>query len=155
MSVWVDNIYKVVTIVIVNQISIAFCNVIGEALVVETSQKQRLLDPDASAKNVSMYFMVKSIGSLLTAFSSGALLEVMDKRNVFLITACFPFMMVLSSILLIEKRLGDKPEDNGEEDPEVSQILNLSTTTKNLNDNYDTINEQQNKIELAENSKGE
>ena len=140
MSVWVDNIYKVVTIVIVNQISIAFCNVIGEALVVETSQKQRLLDPDASAKNVSMYFMVKSIGSLLTAFSSGALLEVMDKRNVFLITACFPFMMVLSSILLIEKRLGDKSEDNGEEDPEVSQILNLSTTTKNLNDNYDTIN---------------
>lgn len=140
MSVWVDNVSKVVTIVMVNQISTAFCNVIGEALVVETSQKQRLVDPDASAKNVSMYFMVKSIGSLLTAFSSGALLEVMDKRSVFLITACFPCMMVLSSILLIEHKSSKQSECNGDEDSEVTEILNQSTSTKNLNDNYDTIN---------------
>ncbi len=52
----------------------------NEALVVELSQKQSD-DHNAGAKNVSMFFMTKSIGSLLTAFSSGALLEYMDKRK--------------------------------------------------------------------------
>lgn len=52
-----------------------------EALVVETSQKQKEIDPEAGAKNVSTFFFIKSIGALLTAFSSGALLEYMDKRK--------------------------------------------------------------------------
>jgi Na+/melibiose symporter-like transporter len=85
MSIWVDSITKALLIVLVNQTCIAFCNVIGEALVVETSQKQKANDPDAGAKNVSLYFFTKSTGSLLTAFSSGALLEYMDKRKVFLL----------------------------------------------------------------------
>ena len=77
----------------INQISTAFCNVIGgifsyliklkEALVVETSQKQKELDPEAGSKNVSLYFLIKSIGALFTAFSGGALLEVFDKRKGF------------------------------------------------------------------------
>jgi hypothetical protein len=50
-------------------------------LVVETSQKQKHIDPEAGAKNVSIYFLIRSIGSLMTAFSSGALLEYMDKRK--------------------------------------------------------------------------
>ena len=71
------------------QFCTAFCNVIGgiiiklkiEALVVETSQKQKEIDPEAGSKNVSLYFLIKSIGSLVTAFSSGALLEIIDKRK--------------------------------------------------------------------------
>jgi hypothetical protein len=50
-------------------------------LVVELSQKQKEQDPEAGSKNVSLYFLVKSIGSLFTAFSSGALLEVLHKRK--------------------------------------------------------------------------
>jgi hypothetical protein len=48
---------------------------------VELSQKQKELDPEAGSKNVTLYFLIKSIGSLLTAFSSGALLENLDKRK--------------------------------------------------------------------------
>lgn len=105
MSFWVDSISKALTIVLINQTATAFCNVIGEALVVETSQKQKETDPDAGAKNVSMYFFIKSCGSLMTAFSSGALLEYMDKRKVFLITATFPIMIVASAILLKEVKV--------------------------------------------------
>jgi len=50
-------------------------------LVVELSQKQKEKDPEAGSKNVSLYFLIKSIGSLITAFSSGALLEILDKRK--------------------------------------------------------------------------
>ena len=81
MSFWVKTITQTLTVVFVNATAIAFCNVIGEALVVELSQRQKEHDPEAGAKNVSLYFLVKSFGSLLTAFSSGALLEYMDKRK--------------------------------------------------------------------------
>jgi folate/biopterin transporter len=142
MSQWVENLHQVVTVIVINQISIAFCNVIGEALVVETSQKQRHIDPEAGAKNVSMYFMIKSFGSLLTAFSSGALLEYMDKRKVFLITACFPCMIVISSILLREKTLNS--EDNGKSYQEYENESEGSASNykrnNNNSDNYETIN---------------
>lgn len=81
MSVYVDSVSKAITIILINQTATAFCTVIGEALVVELSQKQKAKDPNAGAQNVSLYFFVKSIGSLLTAFSSGALLQYMDKRK--------------------------------------------------------------------------
>jgi MFS family permease len=81
MSFWASTVVQVVTVVMITQISTAFCNVIGEALVVETSQKQKENDPEAGSKNVSLYFLVKSVGSLITAFSSGALLEYIDKRK--------------------------------------------------------------------------
>ena len=57
MSTWVDSPTKALIIVLINQTSTAFCNVIGEALVVETSQKQKDTDPDAGAKNVSMFLL--------------------------------------------------------------------------------------------------
>jgi hypothetical protein len=81
-------------------------------LVVETSQKQKEFDPEAGSKNVSLYFLIKSIGALLTAFSGGALLEILDKRQVFLITAIFPLFLIISSILLDEKKFNsDKIKD--------------------------------------------
>ena len=33
-----------------------------EALVVETSQRQKIDDPESGAKNVSIYFLIRSIG---------------------------------------------------------------------------------------------
>lgn len=85
------------------QISCAFCNVIGEALVVEESQKAGASQAEAS-KYVTTFFAVRSIGIILTAYSSGIILEVLDKRHVFFITACFPLMMVLASAILNEKK---------------------------------------------------
>lgn len=84
MSFYVSCVSQAIIVALICSTSTAFCNVIGEALVVELSQKQSE-DQNASAKNVSMFFMTKSIGSLMTAFSSGALLEYMDKRKSILI----------------------------------------------------------------------
>jgi hypothetical protein len=82
-------------------------------LVVETSQKQKELDPEAGSKNVSLFFLIKSIGALLTAFSGGALLEILDKRKVFLITAIFPLFLIISAILLDEKKFdSEKMKEN-------------------------------------------
>lgn len=85
------------------QTACAFCNVIGEALVVEETQKAGASQEDAS-KYVTTFFAVRAIGVILTAYSSGIILTLINKREVFLITACFPLLMVLASILLTEKK---------------------------------------------------
>ena len=71
MALWVTTLWSTLTVVLINQFSTAFCNVIGgkiiiilEALVVEMSQRQRSEDPEAGSKNVSIYFLVRSIGNL-------------------------------------------------------------------------------------------
>lgn len=81
MSYYVNSYYRALSIALMCSLSTAFCNVIGEALIVELSQKQVQDDHNAGARNVSFFFITKSIGSLLTAFSSGALLQYMDKRQ--------------------------------------------------------------------------
>jgi MFS family permease len=81
MSIYVKSVTQALIVALICSISTAFCNVIGEALVVELSQKQSADDQNAGAKNVSIFFMTKAIGSLMTAFSSGALLQYMDKRK--------------------------------------------------------------------------
>jgi folate/biopterin transporter len=126
MSLWVDSVHKVILVVLVNQTSTAFCNVIGEALVVETSQKQKNTDPNAGAKNVSMFFLVKSTGSLLTAFSSGALLEYMDKRKVFMITSLFPLILVVSAVLLRESTVSNS--DGNANQPSLRHQLSIFFT---------------------------
>jgi Na+/melibiose symporter-like transporter len=81
MSFYVDSLSKVLTVAIICSTATCFINVIGEALIVELSQKQSKTDKNSGAKNVSMFFMTKSVGSLITAFSSGALLQYLDKRK--------------------------------------------------------------------------
>jgi len=81
MSFYVDSLSKALTVAIICSTATCFINVIGEALIVELSQKQSKSDKNSGAKNVSMFFMTKSIGSLLTAFSSGALLQYLEKRK--------------------------------------------------------------------------
>lgn len=81
MSFYEDTLHKALTVAIIFYTATCFINVIGEALIVELSQKQSKTDKNSGAKNVSMFFMTKSIGSLLTAFSSGALLQYLEKRK--------------------------------------------------------------------------
>ena len=129
MSFSANTITKAVTFILIGQVCTAFCNVIGEALVDETSQRQKDVDPEAGAKNVSMFFLIKSVGSLMTAFSSGALLEIMDKRNVFLITASFPLILVISSILLKEST------ESNDNDIEITNYQTIESEVKYSNKN--------------------
>lgn len=80
MCFYVDTVTKAVTVLLICSTCTAFYNVIGEALVIELSQSQKVTDPEAGAKNVSLYFLVKSSGSLISAFFSGYLLSIMNKQ---------------------------------------------------------------------------
>lgn len=80
MCFWVNTVLKAIIVLFITSMCTAFYNVIGEALVIELSQFQKDTDPESGAKNVSLYFMVKSSGHLCAALLSGYLIEIMDKR---------------------------------------------------------------------------
>ena len=61
MASYVKTTGQAIFFLMINQTSSAFCNVIGDALIVEMSRKQSHGDQEAAAKNVSMFFIVKSI----------------------------------------------------------------------------------------------
>ena len=101
------------------QVSTAFCNVIGEALVVEESQSS--VKEDQASQNVSLFFGVRSVVVLLTAYTSGLLLEIVSKQTVFFITACFPMLLFLASALLKERRVEKHEKPKVAE--QLSQII--------------------------------
>lgn len=133
MASYVKTTGQAIFFLMINQTSSAFCNVIGDALIVEMSRKQSHGDQEAAAKNVSMFFIVKSIGSLLTALASGILLEYIDKRIVFLITSIFPLLIIISSLLLDESKYASNSNINAENEV----IIEKSVSSNKV---YGTIN---------------
>lgn len=103
MGLIVSKPWEALLVMLLMQISTAFCNVIGEALVVEQSQESGL--PEQASKNVSLFFGVRSVGVMLTAYTSGLLLELVRKQTVFYITATFPVLLFLASALLNERKV--------------------------------------------------
>lgn len=97
MSLFVHSAATAIGTMLVIQTCSAFCNVIGEAIVVEQSQREG----DAS-KFVSLFFGVRATGMILTAYFSGLLIELLDKKTVFLITASFPLLLCGASIIIHE-----------------------------------------------------
>lgn len=109
MSMLVNSAIAAVIVMLVIQISNAFCNVIGEALVVEESQKSGH-NTDQASQNVSLFFGLRAVGIILTAYTGGLLLEVLTNRTVFLITASFPLILCCASAFCEEQRVVTKPE---------------------------------------------
>lgn len=109
MGTFVNSITSCLLTMMLIQISVCFCNVIGEALVVEESQKTKH-DQKQASKFVTLFFGVRSLGTVLTAYTGGLLLEIIDKRSVFLITACFPLLLLFSAYFLEEPKFEETPK---------------------------------------------
>ncbi|KAL4460429.1 hypothetical protein ABPG74_000180 [Tetrahymena malaccensis] len=110
------------------QFCTAFCNVVGEAMLVEISQlkskKFNMNDQEQQAEasqNVSLFFGVKSFGTLATAYLGGFLLEVMDKYYIFAITGIFPFLLFISTFYMVDQQSSEELTES-EQNRNLSQI---------------------------------
>lgn len=63
---------------------------------------------------------MRSTGTLVTAYSSGKLLELLDKRIIFKITSIFPLILAIIALFVKEKK-HDKNE------PEKEKIKTLES----------------------------
>jgi folate/biopterin transporter len=104
----IDTLLSTFLILLLIQITVCFCNVIGEALVVEESQKTSNTQQEAS-KYVTLFFGVRAVGTILTAYTGGLLLEVVDKKVIFLIAVICPLLLVISSVIMVEEPMTAKP----------------------------------------------
>lgn len=105
MSFWAENPYLTAFILLMIELCIAFCNVIGgsqfflhtfkvgliEAILVEISRDTggaNALEEEkqsAASHNVSLFFGIRYMGVFITAYLSGFLLEYIDKKKSILI----------------------------------------------------------------------
>ncbi|CAK91417.1 unnamed protein product (macronuclear) [Paramecium tetraurelia] len=104
--------FGLILLTVIN-ICVAFCNVIGEALLVEYSghSDDDTHQNDKASQNVTFFFGMRSTGTLVTAYSSGKLLQLFDKRYIFKITSIFPLILAGIAVFVKEKKYSkDEPE---------------------------------------------
>ncbi|MEA5619678.1 folate/biopterin family MFS transporter [Cronbergia sp. UHCC 0137] len=82
-----------------NSLSIAFSDVIVDSLVVERARTESLAKVGSLQ---SICWAATALGSLITAYFSGFLLEQLSTRTVFWITALFPLIISLVAWLIAE-----------------------------------------------------
>lgn len=136
------NIYFFVSLIVIYQIASAFINMLAEALIIETSRKQAKKGKNKTAHNVFLFFFIRSFGYLLMSFCSGALIEILDIKYIFIITTIFPILILIAACTLKEKKvniLKQKKNSNitKEKLTQIYKNLNISpleekTITKNI-----------------------
>lgn len=86
--------------IVITSLSVAVSDVIVDSLIVERARDESLVD---SGSIQSLCWGAAAVGGLLTAYSSGLLLEHFSTRTVFAITAVFPLLVSAAAFLIAEE----------------------------------------------------
>lgn len=139
MSLCKDEVTASILLILINS-SLCFGSVIGEALIVELSQipssSSNINNEDDESKSyVSLFFMWKYIGLLLSSLLKGFLLEIVSVNTIFIISAIIPILYVISSFIIKEKRASSKNEieiNYNNKDIEASTYNKTSHNNNNI-----------------------
>ena len=102
MTIYVDTSSMATTMILLVNLTLSFCSVLGEAIVVELSKIEKM-DKDSKAKDyVSMFFLSRTVGELLSSYFKGLFVDIMPLRKIFLISCFIPFLLIFAGIILIE-----------------------------------------------------
>jgi hypothetical protein len=97
-------------------LTLSFCSVLGEAVVVELAQLETE-NKDSKAKDyVSMFFLARTVGELLSSYLKGLFVDIMHLRTIFLIGSFIPVLLILSGVILIEKKITREESSNEDEE---------------------------------------
>jgi folate/biopterin transporter len=86
--------------IVITSLSVAVSDVIVDSLIVERARDESLVD---SGSIQSLCWGAAAVGGLLTAYSSGLLLEHFSTRTVFGITAVFPLLVSAAAFSISEE----------------------------------------------------
>jgi folate/biopterin transporter len=134
-------------------VCLAFCSVIGEALIVESSNQK---GHDEASENVSNFYIVKNIGTLISSLVSGYLLEVVEPRDIFLISSGLPLIILVASFFLKEKRIikgnfEGSSEDKLASDGAVTDVNKKNDKVEIDNEINDAVGKENIKVKFIEN----
>ena len=80
-----------------------FINVIGEAIIVEISNSQKLSSTKSAAKNLSSYLSITGLSMLISSYLGGFLLEFLEIKTMFLLSSILPMTTIIAGLLIKEK----------------------------------------------------
>ena len=101
----VHSAWSAVIAILFTSLSVAMSDVIVDSVVVERVKNESL----AKAGSLqSITWGCSALGGLITAYFSGSLLQQFSNDQVFLVTACFPLLVVGIAGLIIEQPIPEK-----------------------------------------------
>jgi folate/biopterin transporter len=119
----VDSLWGAIMAILGTSLSVAISDVIVDSVVVERAKSESL----AKAGSLqSVTWGISALGGVITAYFSGSLLEYFSNTQVFLITACFPLLVVAIAGLIIEQPVSETTTIN----PLPQQVQQLWQTLK-------------------------
>lgn len=148
MAFYINSLIGAIISLIIINICISFSTVLGEAIVVELSQLEKVNTSSSAKDYVSMFFFCKYVGALLSAYLKGLFVEIMSIRWVFLIASLLPWLIVTAGYILVEMRIKEELEGSEEEKERLN--INQNTYFELKNDYFDekiNCNNNENKIE--------
>mgnify|MGYP006270460627 CR=1 FL=1 len=89
-----------------SSLAVAISDVIVDSLVVERARKESL---GTAGTLQSLAWGASAVGGVITAYLGGLLLEHVTTRTVFAITATFPLVVTVVSLLITEAPITDRP----------------------------------------------
>ncbi len=119
----VHSLWGAVIAILGTSLSVAMSDVIVDSVVVERAKSESL---EKSGSLQSVTWGMSALGGLITAYFSGSLLEHFGNNQVFLITACFPLLVVAVAVLIIEQPVTETTQLS----PLPQQIKQLWQTLK-------------------------
>ena len=123
LAIMVDTAWGATLAILGSSLSVAISDVIVDSVVVERVRRESL----AKAGSLqSLTWGCSALGGLITAYLSGWLLEHLTSQTVFLITACFPLLVVAVAWLIVEQPV----KREGELKPVAEQFQQLWQTIK-------------------------
>ena len=116
LSYYVVRLFPMISLLFLISCFSCFCSVIGEAIVVEVSQLNKKIknynnnnynkdnDEEDAKDYVSIYFIIKNFGCLLSAYFKGKFVEWFELKTIFLISSFVPILIIISGFILIEEK---------------------------------------------------
>lgn len=96
---WVTTPAQATLAIALSSLSVALSDVIADSIVVERARAE---SREQSGSLQSLSWAASALGGLLTAYLSGWLLQRIDSRSLFLITASFPLLVSAAALLIAE-----------------------------------------------------
>jgi folate/biopterin transporter len=121
MATFVHTSWLAAGMIILSSLSVAISDVIVDSVVVERAREESL---DQVGSLQALTWAVSAVGSLMTAYLSGWLLEQFSTRVVFGVTAVFPLLISAIALLIIEQpRASSSLRDTGKNISSQIKIL--------------------------------
>lgn len=102
LAIVVETPLQATAAIALSSLSVAMSDVIVDSVVVERVRKESV---GAAGSLQSLCWAASSLGGLLTAYLGGYLLEKVDTRTIFAITAFFPLIVSAVACLIVEEAI--------------------------------------------------